>query len=133
MINSSCRIMFLLKVTLLPVDAFRKLSPALKDAYLKLYGYLPPRAVSSPRSAQPTELELKVFSIFKADHFSGNVVRYSSRFNHSCIPNTQLFMAGTKINPNFHFRVFREIKVGEELFVCQNTSPSLTELHGKQS
>jgi hypothetical protein len=93
-------------------SAFSALSSRDQETYLQLHPYCPPIFTNEIRILETFG---KAQAIYLANNWSGAVLNLGSRFNHSCIPNTQLVH-----NPkttDYHFRALRLVKTGEELTV----------------
>jgi len=109
-------------------QAFLELSIPKQKAYLQLHGML---SVDSFVNEQISDLTCKIASIYQMNTFGDAVLELASRFNHSCIPNTQLANPadGTK---TYEFFVIRDIVAGEELCVAY-THPFMTRAERQRS
>lgn len=100
-------------------DAFNRLSRDKKQAYLRLYGWIPAADAKLAKYGSMNNRTRKVMSVYCYNAFEKWVVELGSRFNHSCMPNVCVLteQEDTPEQTTLRFYALRDILAGEELFV----------------
>jgi hypothetical protein len=93
--------------------AYSRLSASEKQIYRQLHSHI---GAETRYDSNLPALDRKIIGVYTANAFGNAVVEIGSRFNHSCIPNTQ--MSHQPETNTYQFRVIRDIEPGEELNIC---------------
>lgn len=103
------------------IRVFETLGPSAQDSYLNLFSYTNPegrREFAENMDCDWHEIDTfqrTVLSIYTANAFMQCVFLLGSRFNHSCVPNTQSLYNAALDMQTMH--TIRDVAAGEELTI----------------